>query len=272
LRLVLWAGRQGFTPRFEGAPVDAFSAMAGAQQAFRAGLARGRWTFSAEEGSGSRALGDEFALAGTIRAGAEQPSHYAKLLANFRDKHVSTTVGVGQLDERGGPLGMIAPPGSDLAMPAQSRFATLKTEWNARPGLSFSAEGAVGRTEADGQLLTLRNAVSTSWRLRGVADCTIVKLACSGLAVELSQPVRVERGTVTAYLADQPADYFDILTFSDRRLSLSPTGRELDLRVSAWRPLGFGAFRLEGSAIVDEGHRADAPLNLGLTAGWRARF
>jgi hypothetical protein len=92
------------------------------------------------------------------------------------------------------------------------------------------------------------------------------------MALELSQPVRIERGLVSAYLADQPSDYFDALTFSDRRLELSPSGRELDLRVSAWRPLGPGDLRLEAAAISNEGNRADSRVNFGLTAGWRARF
>jgi hypothetical protein len=272
VRFDLWSGQAGLPPAFEGAPVDGFSALAGASHAARAGYTAGRWTLSAEGGAGKRSLGDEFAMTGAVRAGEESDSHYAKLLATFKNRYVSTTVGVGQLNERGGPLGALAPAGSDLAMPATSRFATVGAEWNAAKGLSLSAEAAVGRTDAQGRLFTLRNAVSSSWRLRAVSDCSLIGAPCSRIALELSQPVRIERGLVSAYLADQPGDYFDALTFSDRSLELSPSGRELDLRVSAWRPRGPGALRLEAAAISNEGNRADSRLNFGLTAGWRARF
>jgi hypothetical protein len=270
--LDLWSGQEGLTPAFEDGPVDDFSALAGSAQAVRAGYNIGRWTFSAEGGSGKKSLGEEFAMAPSVSANDEAPSHYAKLLAKFKSRYLSTSFGLGELDERGGPLGSFAPRGSDLAMPAISHFATLKAEWSAKPGLKFSAEGAVGRTDADGRLLKLRDGVSSAWRLRGVADCSLIGIACSGMAVELSQPVRIEKGVVTARLADQPADYFDPLTYSDRRLELSPSGRELDLRFSAWRPLGPGDLRLDATAIKDEYHQADAPLNVGVTAGWHARF
>jgi hypothetical protein len=272
VRFDLWTGEKGIPPLLGDEPVDAFSAMAGAEQAARAGYSVGRWTFSAEGGAGKRSLGDDYALIGAERAKEEATSQYARLLANFKNRYVSTTVGIGQLDEKGGPLGSLAPAQSDLSMPAISRFATLRTDWSRVPGILLTAEAAVGKTDAEGRLLHLNDAVSSSWRLRAIADCANLKLPCSGLSVELSQPVRVERGTVRATLADQPADYFDPLTYSDRTLSLSPSGRELDLRVSAWRPLGPGAFHFEAAAISDEGHRADAPLNLGVTAGWRARF
>lgn len=272
LRLDLWTGQAGLTPTIDGAPVDDFSALAGAQQVARAGLTAGRWTLSAEGGGGKHSLGDTFAMAGAVRANEQSDSHYAKLLATFKDDYVATTVGVGQLQEQGGPLGSFAPSDSQLALPATSRFITLKSEWDAARGVTLSAEGAVGRTDAQGRLLHLRNGVSTSWRLRGLADCSLIGLACSGMSVELSQPIRIEKGSVTAYLADQPTDYFDPLTYSDRKLELTPSGRELDLRVSAWRPMGPGALRFEATAISNEGNRADSPLNFGVTAGWRARF
>jgi hypothetical protein len=272
VRFDLWSGRPGLSPTFDGAPVDDFSALAGSSQAARAGYSVGRWTFAAEGGGGKKSLGDEFALAGTVRANEEADSHYAKLLATFRDNYVATTVGVGQLDERGGPLGSLAPRESDLAMAATSRFVTLKSEWTGKPGLLLSAEGALGHTDAEGRLLKLRDGVSSTWRLRGVADCSLIGISCTAMAVELSQPVRIEKGTVTAYLADQPTDYFDPLTYSNRTLQLAPSGRELDLRVSAWRPLGPGQLRFDATAIHDEGNRSDSPMNLGVTAGWRARF
>jgi len=268
----LWTGQPGLSPTFDGSPVDDFSALAGSSKAARAGYTVGRWTFAAEGGGGNKSLGDEFAMAGTVRANEESDSRYAKLMATFRDRYVSTTVGVGQLDERGGPLGAFAPRDSDLAMPAISRFVTLKSEWAAKPGLLLSAEGALGHTDAEGRLLKLRDGVSSTWRLRGVADCSLIGISCTAMAVELSQPVRIEKGTVTAYLADQPADYFAPLTYSSRTLELSPSGRELDLRVSAWRPLGPGQLRLDATAITNEWNRADSPLNFGFTAGWRARF
>ena len=118
----------------------------------------------------------------------------------------------------------------------------------------------------------MNNAVSSSWRVQAVANCSLFRLACDGLSFEVAQPVRLESGRLSAYLADQPTGYFDPLSYSARSIDLSPSGREIDLRLSSWKDLSLGALRLEASALVDEGHRANAPLNLGVSAAWSLRF
>ena len=259
-------------PAFEGAEADAFSALSGAEQAVRAGYAFRSWTFSVEQGSGAKGMQDRFEQVRTRFAQTSASSGYSRLLANFRSRYLSTTVGLGQLREDGGPLGAFAPPGSDLAMPASSRFVSIRTRWEAADGLAVIAEGAFGRTAAEGRLMSLRDGASSSWSLQATADCALLRLACAGISVALSQPLRIERGTINALLPDQPSDYFDDLTYSWRELALRPSGRELDLRLSGWSPLGIGALHVEAAAILQEGHRRDAPLNLGVAAGWRASF
>lgn len=273
LRFDAWSGRSGGVPNFASAEPDAFSLVAMPEHAARAGYAFGPWTVSAEQGQGRRGLAGAFDLTGTVDDQRTAMSRYARLTANFRGAASSTTFGLGQLDEQGGPLGALAPRGSELALPARSRFFSLQSRWRVAPGVGFAAEASVGRTEAQGRALSIHGAVSSSWRLQAQADCQLFRLACSGLAFEIAQPLRVEAGRVSAFLADQPVGYFDPLTYSSRTFALSPSGRELDLRLTGWRDLGsIGALQFDASAIVDEGHRADAPLNLGVSAGWRRRF
>ena len=73
-----------------------------------------------------------------------------------------------------------------------------------------------------------------------------------------------------AVLAEVPAHYFDAWTFTQRRIGLSPSGREVDLRLFADRSLGaYGSVRLEATAASQVGNVAGAPPGLGLLASWR---
>ena len=70
-----------------------------------------------------------------------------------------------------------------------------------------------------------------------------------------------------------PAQYFDPLTFSERRIGLTPSGRELDLRLFTDKDLGpFGLLRFEATAAHDEGNVAGAPLGLGFLTSWKVSF
>lgn len=272
LRFDAWSGRGGMAPTFQGAPADAFTALAQADQAVRAGYARGDWTFSAEQGLGGP--GDYSPLALTLdRRPGEDRSSYLRWTVSRASERGATAFALGAVSEEGGPLGSRLPRSLDLALPAQSRFISARREWRPADGLMLAMEGSLGRTQATGRLLSIDKAVSSSWRLSAVADCALIRLACMGVSIDLSQPIRIERGQVTAFLADTPQGYFDPLVFSARRLDLSPSGREMDLSLMGWRSLGgLGALSLRASAVIEEGHRADAPLNLGVSAGWRRTF
>ncbi len=269
MSLSLWSGREGYAPNAAAAPADAFSQLAFAQQTGRVSFRHGAWTFSAEQGFGDRGdtSGVDFTSApSTIQA---QSTSYSRFAANIDRGRWGAVFGLGVLTEAGGPLGSMLPAGSAYAMPASTKYATVETHWNALPGLTLTARGAIGQTHAQGAALSL-NAVSSAW---GVEAATLCRSICSGFSVGLSQPIRAESGTLGAYLAEQPNAYTDPLVYSWRNADATPGGRELDWNVSAWRNLGRSSIvSLQANAFTDENNRKDMPLNLGLTASLKSSF
>jgi hypothetical protein len=268
MTLSLWSGREGYAPSGAAAPADAFSQLAFAQQTGRISVAHGAWTFSAEQGFGDR--GDTSGVDFTSRPTTVQPqsTSYSRFTANIDRGRWGAVFGVGVLTEQGGPLGSMLPAGSAYAMPASTKYATMEAHWNALPGLTLTARGAVGETRAQGTALNL-NAISSAWGLQAAAAC---RALCSGVAFGVSQPIRAEHGSLGAYLADQPNAYTDPLVYSWRRADATPNGRELDWRMNAWRQVGRATFALEADAFTDENNRKDMPLNLGLTASLKTSF
>jgi len=251
----IWSGRGGTAPGFEGAPRDAFAALTEADHAARVGFTQGSWTFSAEGASGVRGFlpGLDFAPAGETG----EAVRYARAAAQLRGAGWTASFGAGALTEEGGPLGGYVSSRSDMALPSSSRFLTWAADWALAPGLGLFGQGAVGGTKAEGRMLTIRNATSTSWMAGARIDCARVGIGCSTLLLSLSQPLRIEGGAVSAVLADQPLAYFDPLTYSRRTLSLRPSGRELDLSLGVtWAEVPrLGSLRLNAMAVFDEGHR-----------------
>lgn len=131
----------------------------------------------------------------------------------------------------------------------------------------------MGRMDARGGLLALDGAVSGAWRLAAAADCGLMGWSCAQLTFEVSQPLRIEAGRFTTTLADAPLSYEDPLTYSTRRFSASPDGREIDLRLGLEKALG-GERRLtvRGGVALQPGHDASADPELNLSATYRARF
>jgi subtilisin family serine protease len=272
LRLDLWSGRGGMQPAFDGAPADAFTTLAQAGEAMRAGVAVGRWTFSAESGAG---LVDPLSRLDLLAdpAASREPSRYNRAVAAFTGEDWRVSVGAGALREPAGPLGSMAPASSSLSMPAESRFTSVSGLWRGVPGVQLTADAAFGRTDAGGPLMTLAGAATSSWSFAADVSCARLGLAvCNGVTLSVSQPLRIEAGEVTTTLADVPLDYSDPITFSRRTLSLAPSGREIDLGLGVHRPFGPGTLRLQASALLSPGHRADADVAYGLSAAFRARF
>jgi hypothetical protein len=272
LRLDLWSGRGGARPDFDGAPADAFTALAQAGQAARAGVALGRWTFSAESGSG---IVDPVSRLDLLAdpAASREPSRYDRAVAAFAGQDWRVAVGAGALREPAGPLGSMAPASSSLSMPAQSRFTSVNAAWRGLPGVGLTADAAFGETDAGGALMRLAGARTSSWSLAAEVSCGRLGLgACNGVTLSVSQPLRIEAGEVTTTLADVPLDYSDPITFSRRTLSLAPSGREIDLGLGVHRPLGPGTLRLQAAALFSPGHRAEASVAYGLSAAFRTRF
>jgi hypothetical protein len=259
-------------PAFDGAPADAFTSLAQAGQAMRAGVALGRWTFSAESGSG---IVDPVSRLDLLAdpAASRAPSRYDRAVASFTGDDWRASIGAGALSEPAGPLGSMAPASSSLSMPAESRFTSVSALWRGVPGLALTADAAFGRTDASGSLMTLAGAATSSWSVAADISCAQLGLgACSGVTLSVSQPLRIEAGEVTTMLADVPLDYSDPITFSRRTLSLAPSGREIDLGLGVHRPFGPGTLRLQASALLSPGHRADAQVAYGLSAAFRTRF
>ncbi|MHC3128374.1 hypothetical protein OB03_14315 [Brevundimonas sp. GN22] len=87
---------------------------------------------------------------------------------------------------------------------------------------------------------------------------------------EISQPLRIESGTFEATLADVPLDYVDPVTFSRRRFSATPSGREIDMSVRSLHALPDGSsLQLQATAIRDEQHRRDAKPGYAFMAVWQ---
>ena len=120
---------------------------------------------------------------------------------------------------------------------------------------------------------TATPALSSGWRMSLDADCKTLGLACTSAHLSLAQPLRIERGDFTAVLADVPQSADDPLTFSVRRFSAAPSGREVDLRLQADRDFGpYGIVTVEAAAAREPGNIQGARPAAGLAVGWRTAF
>jgi hypothetical protein len=261
-----WQGAGGARSPFRSGSSDAFASLANADHAIKGGVALGRLTFSAETGGGDRTS--------LLRPVARDASSYTRAALAWRTARGGLDASIGALDEKMGPLGAYLPLESDLTLPTQTTFYGLGGDYRLSKGLWFSGEAGLGRSELEGRFLSLdKAAVSSMWRAALTADCAGWARWCSSLTWEISQPLRIESGSFSALLADVPLAYFDETTFSTRRFSASPSGREIDFALRGVRQLGDGsALRLEAIATRQEQHRRDAEPSLTLLAGWARRF
>ena len=159
-------------------------------------------------------------------------------------------------------------------MPASTDFGALGWRLEAGRGLTLEGEVGASRTQIRDGLLTLADpALGSTWRVGLSGTCASWLPGCRSLRLELSQPLRIEDGTFEVELADVPLEYFDPVTFSVRRLSASPDGRQIDLSLSSLHRTGPGsALSLRAVLIRDEGHRRDADPTFALLASWRRGF
>ncbi|MBI1686891.1 S8 family peptidase [Caulobacter hibisci] len=244
---------------------DAFRIVARPDQTVQAAVRVGRFAFSAEQGEAMRRRPLEIT---EIKA-----SRYVSVTGQTAVGGGVLSVTAGTLDEPLGPLGSFLAPGSTFALPSTTRFTAAAFDLSPRPGVSLRAEASMGRMSGQGGLFGLDGVVSGAWRLAAAADCGLVGWSCAQLTFEISQPLRVEGGRFTATLADAPLSYEDPLTYSTRRFSASPDGREIDLRLGVEHSLG-GERRISvrGGVALEPGHDASAAPELNLAATYRARF
>ncbi|MFN3352871.1 MAG: S8 family peptidase [Brevundimonas sp.] len=267
LAFAAWRGEGGARAPFRSGAGDGFTALAQANHALRGGMDLGRLTLTAEPGGGDRAS--------PFRRPEEDAATYSRFGAAFRmDEGLTLNLSGGRLDERLGPLGSYFPARSDLALPSTTGFAAAGVSLDLSEGFSLDGEFGASRTEIREGLLRLSDpAVGSTWRVGLNGPCWAGLFGCSGLRLELHQPLRIERGTFEVELADVPLEYFDPTTFSVRRLSAAPDGRELNLSlITTHRTGADSALQLQAMVIRDEGHRRSAEPAFALLGSWRRGF
>lgn len=265
LSLSTWSGQGGAPAPAGAAGRDAFQMVAQPDRTTQGALRLGRFALLAEQGSAHPRM--------PWMTTQIQGSRYASATGMMQVGSAVVSLTGGALDEPLGPLGSYLAPGSALALPASTRFGAAALDLYPRQGLNLHADLSVGRTAVDGALIDLNGAVSSAWRLAAVADCGLVGWSCSRLSFEVAQPLRIEGGRFQATLADVPVNYGDPLTFSTRRFSASPDGREIDLSLGLEKAFGaLRTFSLRTRLSLQPGHDADAPPAVGAIASWRSRF
>ncbi|WP_338576935.1 S8 family peptidase [Brevundimonas olei] len=270
LSFAAWQGQGGARSPFRSGSGDGFVALSQADHALRGALNFGALTFSAESGSGDRRA--------PLRPVERDASTYARAGMDWRAENGGLSFSLGALDERMGPLGAYLPTQSDFALPSRTRFAAVGADVDLGRGFTLSGEAGFGRTELEGRFLHLSApALSSTWRASLQSACPTWSFAkalgCRSLTWEISQPLRIEDGTFSAYLADAPLDYFDPVTFSERRFSAAPSGRQIDFSVRSLHALPGGSWlQLEAVASREEQHRAGAPTGYALLGSWRRGF
>lgn len=271
LSFAAWQGEGGARSPFRTRAGDGFAALAHTDHAVRGALTfnagdMGEFVISADTGEGDRRM--------PLQPVERDAARYSRMGIDWRFGNGGLAFSFGGLDEKMGPLGTFMPASSDLALPSNTRFAAIGGDTVLRGDLRLAAELGIGRTQIDGRFLHLsRTALSSSWRVALSGGCARILPGCSSLTWELSQPLRIERGTFEATLADIPLDYFDPVTFSRRSFSAAPSGRQIDMSVRSLHPLGSsGILQLEATAIRDEQHRRDAKPGYAFMAMWRRGF
>ena len=92
------------------------------------------------------------------------------------------------------------------------------------------------------------------------------------MAFRLSQPVRVERGGLNLRVPTGYDYATESALFSNRRLSLAPSGREVVGEARWTGPVSFG---WGGASLFyrhQPDHVADSPAEVGAAASFNARF
>ncbi|HZW17116.1 MAG TPA: S8 family peptidase [Brevundimonas sp.] len=265
--VAVWQGRNGARSPFELGAGDSFASLAQVDRAWLGATKIGALTFTADAGAGDRAM--------PFQTAEEEVSRYTRFAMKWEASPTAQlTFAGGSLEERMGPLGAYVPLGSGFEMPSDSRFAGVSGQFDLGSGVWLDAEMGWARTDLAGQFLSLsEQAVSSSWRLGLTSVCEQLGFGCRSLTWSISQPLRVESGEFSAWLADAPLDYFDPLSFSERRFSASPTGRQIDLALGSVHELPDGShLNLRAVVTRDDRHVRTAAPAVGLMGQWRTTF
>ena len=192
------------------------------------------------------------------------------LAADRKAGPLALALGLGWMDEQGSILG--ARMASGVAARADSLFldASARLALDARWELGASWRG--GQTWASVPGLTSgRSVISTqAWAVDVSRKGAFSE--DGRIALRLSQPLRVSGGGLSLLLptgwsyADRQA------SFSQRHLSLVPTGRELTGEINLQEPLWGGWASASLFARRESGHYAAAPVDAGVGLRWSRGF
>ncbi|RZI99504.1 MAG: peptidase S8 [Brevundimonas sp.] len=265
--VAFWQGRNGARSPFELGAGDNFAALAQVDRAWLGAVKVGAVTLTADTGVGDRAM--------PFQAREEDVSSYARFAADWQASPTSRLrFAVGGLDEKMGPLGSYAPLDSGFALPSTTTFGSVGGQFALRSNLFLNAEMGWARTDLTGRFLNLsETAISSTWALGLTTFCKQLGFACETLTWSISQPLRTESGTFSAYLPDSPANYFDELTFSERTFSATPSGRQIDMSLGSVHRLGDGsALSLRGMVTRDDQNVRASPTTFSLMGSWGKTF
>jgi len=155
---------------------------------------------------------------------------------------------------------------------ADTLFLDASLGWNFADRWRLGAALRNGWTTANGGGLVASGSRLTSRAWSIDLARTGVFASDDGLAVRLSQPLRVESGGLNLNL---PIDYsYATLmpTYGIRTLALSPTGRELDAELAWTGRLFMGDAAASLFVRRDPGHYASLPLDKGVALRWSTVF
>jgi hypothetical protein len=262
-----WQGRDGARSPFDLGAGDTFASLAQVDRAWMGAVRLGALTLTADTGVGDRAM--------PFQSRAEDVSTYARFVADWNAAAgTRLRFAVGGLDERMGPLGGYAPLDSGLALPSSTTFGSVAGRFVLAETLVLDAEMGFARTDLAGQFLELSdNAVSSTWRLGLTAACEVMGFGCQSLTWSIQQPLRTESGMFSAWLPDTPDAYFDPTTFSERRFSAAPSGRQIDVSLGSLHRLRDGSYlSLRGMVTRDDQNIAATPTVVTVSGSWRTAF
>jgi subtilisin family serine protease len=231
--------------------------------------------------SGSRVQAEahwgNWSLAGTsgqtdhldpARLSRSEGSRLTQTSLRYKGAASDWTLRFGSILEPWGPLGSNLDPRSSYAMPSRTGFVSVGLV-QSHGAIDVSAQASIGRSRAMGPLLEL-DAVSSAWRMGVNRACG--RSDCLAWYLDLSQPLRIETGRMSASVLGLNADG-DILALGISSLGLSPSGRQIDFRAGLGRSIsGLGYVNLEAGLSRDFGHVRAADLVSGVRVSLHNRF
>ncbi|MBB3955487.1 S8 family peptidase [Novosphingobium sediminicola] len=183
---------------------------------------------------------------------------------------VEASLGASWMSEQRGILGARFNPALG-AHGADTVFVDAALGWRPYPDFHFGAAWRQGFTQARGSgfIGAGSGLVTNGW----VVDGSIANFFKFGdlLALRVSQPLRVERGGMNFHLP-VAYDYDTGAVWGMRRLSLAPTGREVDAELAWQFPLKGGSAGLNLFWRGNPGHYAALPDDRGVSLGWKKGF